>query len=148
MTCLLDTLPAETLDIIASSDMSTYYLLISTYPRFARSVTNGRRFDYAIAFGVDYHVRSHNLGYRAIWSLNNVAHRADGPAIINCYSDYRDNILSYCIRGEKHRTDGPAYISGNICTYYHRGNPIIRYSLRIKDEAGEIIAADPDYVYW
>ncbi len=103
----MDSLPNELLHIIAQTDMATYYALIRTYPRFARLITNGIRFDYAELFGIDYHVIHDDTNhiYQSRWTLNGVLHRADGPAIIS-----RKGRMEYRVHGKLHRTDGPALI--------------------------------------
>ncbi len=107
----IDLLPPELLHIISQVDMATYYGLICAYPRFARLITNGIRFDYAELFGVDYHITSKygkcepNPYWTGNWTLNGKLHRADGPAEI--YANY----MRYRIRGKMHRVDGPAVIT-------------------------------------
>ncbi len=76
----MDTLLPELLHLIAGEDMTVYYGLIRAYPKFARLITNGIRFDYAIRFGVNCHITQNVLA----WTMNKRVHRADGPAVVNC----------------------------------------------------------------
>ncbi len=124
MAASMDILHDGILHAIASVDMATYHRLVVSYPRFARLITNGVRFDYAEKFGVDVHVRSEcNMAncfrtqYSISWTLNGKLHRADGPAKIHSRGD-----VHYYINGELHRADGPAEIgnSGSV-EYYIRG---------------------------
>lgn len=89
MTCYLDLLPAELLDQIAAADRAVYWPLAVGYPRFARSLTPGRRVDFAISFGHDVHVVGDNGVCYLRWTLNDTAHRTDGPAIEFEDGDYQ-----------------------------------------------------------
>ncbi len=111
----IDVLLPEILHLIAGTDMTTYYGLIRAYPRFARLITNGIRFDYAISFGIDYHINDSYGDRRAHWTLNGKLHRADGPAV--CSVNGTNNIWYY-IHGLFHRTNGPAAVHDNGATWY------------------------------
>ncbi len=112
----MDPLLPELLHLIAETDMATYYVLIRAYPRFARLITNGVRFDYAELFGITVSITKN----RTAWMRNNEHHRADGPAIITtalCNSKNEGNY--YYINGKLHRTGGPAIIRATGHTYYY-----------------------------
>ncbi len=131
----MDSLLPEILHLIAGTNMETYYSLVRAYPRFARLITNGVRFDYAEKFGIDCRITK----YETIWTLNGNYHRADGPAIANITGrmDYYKNgirhriggpaiicdngSLYYCINGKFHRDDGPAIINSMGEEYYKHG---------------------------
>ncbi len=121
----MDSLPNELLHLIAENNMATYCGLVQSYPRFARLITNGIRFDYAIAFGIDYHVKSYQIGHTkpclvGTWTLNGKAHRADGPAKIWFTKYYYQ--IQYHINGQLHRMDGPAIIHDDDAIEYYVRN--------------------------
>lgn len=96
-----DLLPAELLDQIASADRGVYWPLATGYPRFSRSLTAGRRVDFAIGFG--YKVR---MSKNCIeWTLKGKIHRTDG------YAQHRDGTKYWYIHGVCHRDDGPAIVN-------------------------------------
>lgn len=98
MTCYLDLLPAELLDQIASAGRDVYWPLATGYPRFARSLTPGRRVDYAIGFGYSVKIGDGST----TWTLNGVIHRTDGPAV------YNDTVEIWKVNGADYRANGPA----------------------------------------
>lgn len=129
----LDLLPAELIAQIASAGRDVYWPLATGYPRFARSLTPGRRVDYAISFGHDVRVcMTHNRAAFLMWTLNERFHRTDGPAIQYENGDYAwwlkdshwgiDGAPFYKVKGISmwryhcypHRLDGPA-ISCEYC---------------------------------
>ncbi len=134
----------ELLHLIASRDMVIYYGLIRAYPRFARMISNGVRFDYAELFGIDYHVYR-DISYRdryvwySVWTRYGQKHRADGPAVTSANGNEE-----YFIKGQMHRTDGPAaiYDNGEHMEYY------IRNKLHREDGPAMIYANSAQHYYY
>ncbi len=141
----LDTLPDEILHQIAGNDMQSYCGLLA-YPRFARLITNGMRFDYAEKFGIGVQFTKHYTR----WTLNGQSHRADGPAVI-----WVDGSTSYYYRGKLHRARLPASINAvtrvlRYCKHgaLHRedGPAIIYLDGYINSSMGEIKTVDAFYL--
>ena len=142
--CLLDILPSELLDLIASMKEPAYKAMLA-YPRFARAVTPRRLLDYKESFGHSTHILKNNTEYRR----NGLRHRLDGPASI---SDdgleiwYRNGVWHrvddeptithpdgrrYWYRnGVLHRDDGPAVIRANGDKFWYRNGVMIRTPYR------------------
>lgn len=103
MTAFLDLLPIELIAQIAAADRAVYWPLATGYPRFGRSLTPGRRVDFAIDFGHGVSVERLQYGPALVWRLNGPVHRVDGPAI-----DYGDTRKCWMIRSRYHREGAPA----------------------------------------
>ncbi len=121
MASLFDAIPNDILHLIAGNNMATYNALVHAYPRFARLITNGIRFDYAEKFGINYHVVrcvSKDVLWGGTWTLSGARHRVDGPAIT-----WGDGDMWYYYYGKRHRIDGPALIAenGQLMEYYIYG---------------------------
>ncbi len=102
--------PDDILHLIARIDMNIYCGMLA-YPRFARLITNGIRFDYAERFGIDCRVIDGIIH----WTLGGELHRADGPAMDGPAHESVPGgpyiaCAAYFIRGQKHRVDGPAIV--------------------------------------
>lgn len=107
----MDSLPIEILDKIAAEDVAVYRALALGYPRYGRSMTPGRVFDYMAAAGYNCRVIRTRHGQCISWTYNGRPHRVNGPAFqYQCGS----NIWIY--NGSLHRDDGPAVEFQCICT--------------------------------
>lgn len=125
---VLDLLPAELIAQIAAAGRDVYWPLAVGYPRFGRSLTAGRRVDYAISFGHDVRVVNIAREYSCLrWTLNGKNHRTDGPA-----EEYNNGDYMWYKHGKQHRLDGPAELDEGIEYWYVNGvysatnNPAIR----------------------
>ena len=149
--CLLDILPSELLDLIASFDEPSYKALVRSYPRFARSVSPGVCIDFMIAFGHDIHCtknytirtkhsRLHSLSHPArhwfsgtqTWFRNGLQHRFGAPAVI------AGSRREWFSNGKMHRNEGPAryYVDDDTSArYFEHGLEVSEQYIRTKMHA-------------
>lgn len=120
--------------LIAQDSEPTYWAMLAI-PRFARSITIGKRFDYMEWFGHNWNIHCR----RNCWTRRGLPHKIGGPALITRIGRYYEEW--WYKNGKLHRMDGPAYVVIDritgvtkeerwyCCGYLHRiGAPAVQIS--------------------
>ena len=111
----LHDIPTELFDYMAYDEQA--YRAMLSIPRFARTLTPGRIFDFMKGFGHNVRIeRCSPTCSRIVWFRDGKIHKLNGPAV-----EHTDNSRYWYQNGLLHRDDGPAIIGadGYINWYRH-----------------------------